>query len=73
MAEGEGNNIAKVLYIKDSGKIVTVVAVHIVGIYAADLIRECSIAELSMMVHVHTNLFGVLDKAFKKAIGMSAH
>eukprot|EP00554_Chaetoceros_debilis_P001988 CAMPEP_0194097804 /NCGR_PEP_ID=MMETSP0149-20130528/58051_1 /TAXON_ID=122233 /ORGANISM="Chaetoceros debilis, Strain MM31A-1" /LENGTH=524 /DNA_ID=CAMNT_0038783833 /DNA_START=614 /DNA_END=2188 /DNA_ORIENTATION=- len=78
LAEGEGNGIAKVLYNKDTGK---VVAVHIIGIHAADLIQECSnavaagttVKELSMMVHTHPTLCEVLDEAFKGAVGMSAH
>jgi len=78
LAEGEGNGIAKVLYNKDTGK---VVAVHIIGIHAADLIQECSnavaagttVKELSMMVHTHPTLCEVLDEAFKGAVGMSGH
>ena len=57
LAEGEGNGMAKVLFRKDTGK---VVAVHIMGLHAADLIQECAnavaagttVQELSMMVHV---------------------
>jgi len=78
LAEGEGNGMAKVLFNKDTGK---VVAVHIIGIHAADLIQECSnavaagttVQELSMMVHTHPTLCEVLDEAFKGAVGMSAH
>jgi dihydrolipoamide dehydrogenase len=78
LAEGEGNGMAKVLYNKDTGK---VVAVHIIGIHAADLIQECAnavasgttVKELSMMVHTHPTLCEVLDEAFKGAVGMSAH
>lgn len=55
LAEGEGQGIAKVLFNKDTGK---VVAVHIIGLHAADLIQECAnavaagttVQELSMMV-----------------------
>jgi hypothetical protein len=58
LAEGEGNGMAKVLFNKDTGK---VVAVHIIGLHAADLIQECAnavaagttVQELSMMVHTH--------------------
>merc|ERR1712127_1130229 len=54
LAEGEGNGMAKVLYNKDTGE---VIAVHIMGIHAADLIQECSnavatgttVQELSMI------------------------
>jgi len=78
LAEGEGNGIAKVLFNKDTGK---VVAVHIIGIHAADLIQECSnavaagttVQELSMMVHTHPTLCEVLDEAFKGAVGMASH
>lgn len=78
LAELEGNGIAKVLYNKDTGK---VVAVHIIGIHAADLIQECAnavaagttVKELSMMVHTHPTLCEVLDEAFKGAVGMSSH
>ena len=78
LAEGEANGMAKVLFNKDTGK---VVAVHIIGIHAADLIQECSnavaagttVKELSMMVHTHPTLCEVLDEAFKGAVGMSAH
>lgn len=78
LAEGEGAGMAKVIYNKGTGK---VVAVHIIGIHAADLIQECSnavaagttVKELSMMVHTHPTLCEVLDEAFKGAVGMSAH
>lgn len=57
LAEGEGAGMAKVLFNKGTGK---VVAVHIIGLHAADLIQECAnavaagttVQELSMMVHV---------------------
>uniref|UniRef100_A0A7S4K9L4 Dihydrolipoyl dehydrogenase n=2 Tax=Odontella aurita TaxID=265563 RepID=A0A7S4K9L4_9STRA len=78
LAEGEGNGIAKVLFNKDTGE---VVAVHIIGIHAADLIQECAnavaagttVQELSMMVHTHPTLCEVLDEAFKGAVGMASH
>lgn len=78
LAEGEGNGIAKVLFNKDTGK---VVSVHIIGIHAADLIQECAnavaagttVQELSMMVHTHPTLCEVLDEAFKGAVGMASH
>jgi dihydrolipoamide dehydrogenase len=78
LAEGEGAGMAKVLYNKDTGK---VVAVHIIGLHAADLIQECAnavaggttVQELSMMVHTHPTLSEVIDEAFKSAVGMSAH
>lgn len=78
LAEGEGNGIAKVLFNKDTGK---VVAVHIIGLHAADLIQECAnavaagttVQELSMMVHTHPTLSEVMDEAFKGAVGMSSH
>jgi dihydrolipoamide dehydrogenase len=78
LAEGEANGIAKVLFNKDTGK---VVAVHIIGLHAADLIQECAnavaagttVQELAMMVHTHPTLSEVMDEAFKGAVGMSSH
>jgi len=78
LAEGESAGMAKVLFNKDTGK---VVAVHIIGLHAADLIQECAnavaagttVQELSMMVHTHPTLSEVMDEAFKGAVGMSAH
>jgi len=78
LAELEGNGMAKCLYKEETGE---VVAVHIIGIHAADLIQECSnavaagttVQELSMMVHTHPTLCEVLDEAFKGAVGMAAH
>jgi len=78
LAEGEGQGIAKVLFKEETGE---VVAVHIIGLHAADLIQECAnavaagttVKELSMMVHTHPTLCEVLDEAFKGAVGMSAH
>lgn len=78
LAEGEGAGMAKVLFNKDTGK---VVAVHIIGLHAADLIQECAnavaagttVQELSMMVHTHPTLSEVMDEAFKGAVGMSSH
>jgi dihydrolipoamide dehydrogenase len=78
LAEGESNGMAKVLYKKETGN---VVAVHIIGLHAADLIQECAnaiaagttVQELSMVVHTHPTLCEVLDEAFKGAVGMSAH
>lgn len=78
LAEGEGNGMAKVLFKKETGH---VVAVHIIGLHAADLIQECAnavaagttVQELSMMVHTHPTLSEVMDEAFKGAVGMSSH
>jgi len=78
LAEGESAGMAKVLFNKDTGK---VVAVHIIGLHAADLIQECAnavaagttVQELSMMVHTHPTLSEVMDEAFKGAVGMSSH
>ena len=78
LAEGEGNGMAKVLFNKETGK---VIAVHIIGLHAADLIQECAnavaagttVQELSMMVHTHPTLSEVMDEAFKGAVGMSSH
>lgn len=78
LAEGEGEGIAKVIFRKDTFE---VVAVHIIGIHAADLIQECANAiqhgttlqELSMTVHTHPTLCEVLDEAFKAGLGRAAH
>lgn len=78
LAEGAGEGIAKVLFNKETEK---VIGVHIIGLHAADLIQECSnavaagttVRELSMMVHTHPTLCEVLDEAFKGAMGRSAH
>ena len=78
LAEGAGDGIAKVIFRKDNYEII---AVHIVGIHAADLIQECANAiaagttleEISMMVHTHPTLCEVLDEAFKAGLGRSAH
>lgn len=58
-----------------------VIAVHIIGLHAADLIQECSNAisagstlkDLAMMVHTHPTLCEVLDEAFKGGLGRAAH
>jgi dihydrolipoamide dehydrogenase len=78
LAEGEGAGMAKVLFNKDTGK---VVAVHIIGLHAADLIQEAAnavaagttVQELALMVHTHPTLSEVMDEAFKGAVGMSSH
>merc|ERR1719387_2719525 len=78
LAEGAGDGIAKVIFRKDTYE---VIAVHIVGLHAADLIQECANAiaagstleDLSMMVHTHPTLCEVLDEAFKAGLGRSAH
>jgi dihydrolipoamide dehydrogenase len=78
LAEGEGQGMAKCLYKKETGE---VVAVHIIGLHAADLIQECAnavavgttVQELSMIVHTHPTLSEVIDSMFKEAVGMSSH
>jgi len=78
LAEGKSAGMAKVLFKKETGH---VVAVHIIGLHAADLIQECAnavaagttVQELSMMVHTHPTLSEVMDEAFKGAVGMSSH
>jgi len=78
LAEGAGDGIAKVIFRKDTYE---VIAVHIVGLHAADLIQECANAieagstlkDLAMMVHTHPTLCEVLDEAFKAGLGRSAH
>ena len=69
---------AQVIFRKDTYE---VIAVHIIGLHAADLIQECSNAieagstlkDLSMMVHTHPTLCEVLDEAFKGGLGRAAH
>lgn len=78
LAEGEPNGMAKCLYKKETGE---VVAVHIIGLHAADLIQECAnaivsgttVQELSMIVHTHPTLSEVIDGMFKEAVGMASH
>jgi len=78
LAEGAGDGIAKVIFKQDTKELV---AVHIVGLHAADLIQECANAieagstleDLAMMVHTHPTLCEVLDEAFKAGLGRSAH
>lgn len=78
LAEGEGDGIAKVLFNKETEKIL---GVHIIGLHAADLIQECAnacaagstVRDLSYMVHTHPTLSEVLDSAFKGAVGMASH
>lgn len=78
LAEGEGDGIAKVLFNKESGKLL---GVHIIGMHAADLIQECAnamargttINELAFCVHTHPTLSEVVDEAMKAAVGMAAH
>jgi len=78
LAELSGDGIAKVIFRKDTTE---VIAVHIIGLHAADLIQECSNAieagstlkDLSMMVHTHPTLCEVLDEAFKGGLGRTAH
>jgi hypothetical protein len=67
LAEGAGEGIAKVIFRKDTHELI---AVHIVGLHAADLIQECANAieagstldDLAMMVHTHPTLCEVLDE-----------
>merc|ERR1719271_390734 len=78
LAEGEGEGIGKVIFRKDTYE---VIAVHIVGLHAADLIQECANAinagstleDLAMMTHTHPTLCEVLDEAFKGGLGRAAH
>ncbi|PFH32491.1 pyruvate dehydrogenase complex subunit PDH-E3I [Besnoitia besnoiti] len=78
IAEGEGDGILKVLYRKDTGKIL---GCHMIGIHASDLIQECTTAiangipirDLAFTVHTHPTLSEVVDAAWKKATGMNAH
>jgi len=78
LAEGAGDGLAKVIFRKDNYE---VIAVHIIGLHAADLIQECANAiehgikldELAMTVHTHPTLCEVLDEAFKGGMGRAAH
>mmetsp|Transcript_33766 Transcript_33766/g.132721 ORF Transcript_33766/g.132721 Transcript_33766/m.132721 type:complete len:276 (+) Transcript_33766:929-1756(+) len=78
LAENEGDGICKVLYRKDNGKII---AVHIIGLHAADLIQECATAvaagltvnDVAFITHTHPTLSEVVDEAMKAAVGMAAH
>mmetsp|Transcript_53433 Transcript_53433/g.88724 ORF Transcript_53433/g.88724 Transcript_53433/m.88724 type:complete len:520 (+) Transcript_53433:51-1610(+) len=78
LAEAAGEGMAKVIFRKDTYE---VIAVHIIGIHAADLIQECANAiehgttlpELAMTVHTHPTLCEVLDEAFKAGLGRAAH
>jgi len=78
LAEGEADGIAKVIFRKDTTE---VIACHIVGLHAADLIQEVANAiehgvtlrQLSMTVHTHPTLCEVLDEAFKGGMGRTAH
>jgi len=78
LAEGAGDGVAKVIFRKDTKE---VIAVHIIGLHAADLIQECANAiehgttldELAMTVHTHPTLCEVLDEAFKAGLGRAAH
>ena len=60
LAEGAGDGIAKVIFRKDNYEII---AVHIVGIHAADLIQECanSIASGSTRATVSTSSVSALS------------
>jgi len=64
-AEGQEDEIAKIMLNKETGGII---GVHIIGHHAADLIQECvnaamaaktTVKELSFMVHTHPTLIGV--------------
>eukprot|EP00965_Chrysotila_dentata_P152239 5030856-Pleurochrysis_carterae.AAC.2 len=69
---------AQVIFRKDTHKLI---AVHIIGLHAADLIQECANAiehgvtldELAMTTHTHPTLCEVLDEAFKAGLGRAAH
>lgn len=78
LAENEGDGICKVLYRKDNMKII---AVHIIGLHAADLIQECAnaiavgmtVEDVAFITHTHPTLSEVVDEAMKAAVGMAAH
>jgi dihydrolipoamide dehydrogenase len=69
---------AKIIFREDTGELL---GAHIIGLHASDLIQEAanaiakrqSVRDLSFMVHTHPTLSEVLDEAFKRAVGGSAH
>ena len=72
LAELESDGILKLLFNKDSGK---VLGAHIFGMHAADLIqeianaisREQDVMQLSTEVHTHPTLSEVVEVAYKQA------
>ncbi|MBK16643.1 MAG: dihydrolipoyl dehydrogenase [Prochlorococcus sp. SP3034] len=72
LAELESDGILKLIFNKDSGK---VLGAHIYGLHAADLIqeianaiaREQDVKQLSTEVHTHPTLSEVVEVAYKQA------
>ena len=72
LAELESDGILKLLFNKDSGK---VLGAHIYGMHAADLIQEIAnaisrkqdVMQLSTEVHTHPTLSEVVEVAYKQA------
>ncbi len=72
LAELESDGILKLLFNKDSGK---VLGAHIFGMHAADLIQEIAnaisrnqdVIQLSTEVHTHPTLSEVVEVAYKQA------
>ncbi len=72
LAELESDGILKLLFNKDSGK---VLGAHIFGMHAADLIQEIAnaisrkqdVMQLSTEVHTHPTLSEVVEVAYKQA------
>jgi len=72
LAELEGDGMLKLIFNKDSGK---VLGAHIFGLHAADLIQEIAnaiarnqdVIQLSSEIHTHPTLSEVVEVAYKQA------
>ena len=72
LAELESDGLLKLIFNKDSGKLL---GAHIFGLHAADLIQEIAnaisrdqdVAQLSKEVHTHPTLSEVVEVAYKQA------
>ena len=70
--EKETDDIAKVIFRKDTGELW---GVHIIGIHGSDLIQEVAntiarrevVSNLAFNIHAHPTLSEVLDEAYKRA------
>jgi len=79
LVKGTLEGLAKVLYDKEDGR---VVAVHVIGIRAADVVCECAnamaaegtitVENLSRILHRHRTIGGLLDRALEQAIWKDA-
>ena len=72
LAEIESDGLLKLIFNKDSGK---VLGAHIFGMHAADLIQEIAnaiarnqdVIQLSSEIHTHPTLSEVVEVAYKQA------